>query len=167
MYIYYRLSLSLSLSHESYSKPSLPAWNLLNPAYSQCSASSVWDNNPIGYMHGLGRLDSSRAWLPAQCCNSVGQWWQIEVGSILAVAGVRTQGRKDNNQRVTSFKVYASTDGSSWWWVDNGQVFTGNSDSSTYVNNLFAAPVSAGYIRIYPQSWNAYMSMRSALLIGN
>ena len=142
-------------------------WTLSNPPYSQCSASSVCSNNAIGTSHGLGRLDSSQAWSSKH--NSVGQWWQIDVGSILAIAGVRTQGRPSpyHSQRVTSFKVYASTDSSSWWWVGNGQVFTGNSDSNTYVDNVFGASISARYIRIYPQTWNSHMSMRSALLMGN
>lgn len=43
---------------------------------------------------------------------------------------------------------------------DVEKVFTGNSDSSTYVANLLPTPMYCRFMRILPQSWYGHMSMR-------
>eukprot|EP00961_Rhodomonas_salina_P197483 2664771-Rhodomonas_salina.1 len=86
---------------------------------------------------------------------------QLYVGASTAVAGVATKGRGDSSQWVKSFKVKYSLDATTWTDVDAGATFTGNTNQNTEVPNLFAAPVQAAYVRIYPQTWNSHMSMRA------
>ena len=69
-------------------------------------------------------------------------------------------------QYVKSYKVQVSGDGSSWSDVDGGQVFTANSAANNdKVENLFASPVSARFVRIVVQTWNRHISMRSGVLV--
>lgn len=106
----------------------------VNPGYSQCKASSVWDDNAIGTRHGTGRLDSQQAWSAKR--NKGGEWWQVDLGSDKPIAGVEpamvhlqilnqpshagvvTQGRTNHDQFVKSYKVKVSSDGNRWIDVD-------------------------------------------------
>ena len=138
-----------------------------NPGYSQCKASTVWSNDPIGRSHGLGRLDSSQAW--SARTNRKGEWWQIDEGSAKPIMGVRTQGRRGgtDNQRVTAYKVSTSLDGKTWVPVDGGKVFGANvARSDTTVASKFSKPVMARYVRIIAESWRYHVSMRAALDVG-
>ena len=138
-----------------------------SPAYSQCKASSVWSNDPIGRSHGLGRLGSSQAW--SARTNRKGEWWQIDEGSAKPIVGVRTQGRSGgrDNQRVSAYKVSTSLNGKSWTAVDGGKVFAANAArSDTTVANKFSKPVMARYVRIVVESWRKHVSMRAAVDVG-
>ena len=67
------------------------------------SYSSTWNNDKTGNGHGRGRLNSPQAWSSA--INQVGHWMQIDVGEIVSIAGIVTQGRRDAPQWVTSYEV--------------------------------------------------------------
>eukprot|EP00961_Rhodomonas_salina_P197482 2664770-Rhodomonas_salina.1 len=86
---------------------------------------------------------------------------QLNVGASTAVACVATKGQYDWDQWVTSVKFKHSLDAVEWTDVDGGATFTGNTNRDTLVSSLFAAPVQASYVRIYPQTWNSHMSMRA------
>merc|ERR1712139_130001 len=143
---------------------------IVNPAYSRCKASSVWANNAIGHSHGTGRLDSNQGWSARH--NQAGQWWQMDLGNAQQVAGVVTQGRTQHEQYVKSYKVQTSQDGSSWSYVDGGKIFGANkawgrwpAPNNVKVENRFASPVSARFVRIVVQTWNSGISMRAAVLV--
>merc|ERR1712185_872365 len=142
----------------------LACTKVVNPAYSACKASSIWGGDPIGRSHGTGRLDSSQAWSARH--NRKGEWWQMDAGDVKPIVGVRTQGRHGgtDNQRVTAYKVMVSSDGKSWSSVDGGKVFKANvANSHTTVNNKFAKPVMARYVRLVVEAWTHHISMRAAL----
>jgi hypothetical protein len=65
--------------------------------------SSTWNNDPKGQGHGRGRLNSAQAWSAAR--NVVGEWMQIDIGEVLSVSGIVTQGRRQFDQWVTSYQV--------------------------------------------------------------
>eukprot|EP00961_Rhodomonas_salina_P231425 3125867-Rhodomonas_salina.1 len=90
---------------------------------------------------------------------------QLDLGASTAVAGVATRGRRDSLQYVRTFKVLHSLDGVTWTDVNGGYAFPGNTDSNTEVSTLFAGPVQARYVRIYPQQWVTYMSMRAGVIL--
>ena len=114
------------------------------PAYSACSASSVFGGESIGVGHGTGRLDSNQGWSAKN--NRAGEWWQMDVGSVKLIEGVVTQGRTSHNQYVKSYKVQLSTDGKSWSYVDGGKVFAANTGSNNnYKDNKFQAAINARY----------------------
>ena len=60
---------------------------------------------------------------------------------------------------------HCSHDNRNWTPVDNGKVFTGNQDSDSVVYTIFATPVVARYLRVNPQTWFIYISMRCDAII--
>jgi len=162
----------------------------VNPAYAKCLASSVWELNPIGHGVGRGRLDSSSAWA---AINSVGQWWQMDLGHPKLIIGVVTQARSCRhytyhrfsiiglvrtgstccNEFVKSYKV-STYGGSGWTDVDGGHVFTANtandanhiSTVNNKVENKFASVVYSQYVRVVVQAWQNHIAMRAAVLVG-
>eukprot|EP00121_Abeoforma_whisleri_P001351 Awhi_evm1s1199 len=122
--------------------------------------------------HRSGWLDSDKSWSVGSLV--VGEYYQIDIGSLQKVAGVITQGRNPNpndgygyGQSVTSYTVEYSNDLNSWQKVNDDFIFTGNYDSTNHkVTNKFS-PVLARYVRIYPQTWKNHMSMRAGVLLSD
>lgn len=54
------------------------------------------------------------AWCPK--AKSSNQWLQINLGEITAVTKVATQGRYNSEDRVKTYKLSYSVDGSHWTW---------------------------------------------------
>ena len=84
---------------------------------SQLSASSQWDANHAAsrarlywHVNHLKRLRGS--WSSAT--NDLNQWLQVELGSYTTLTRVATQGRSDNDQWVTKYRLKYS---------DNGVIF--------------------------------------------
>jgi hypothetical protein len=109
-------------------------------------------------------IDSSGGWCSQH--NAVGQWIQLDNGKIGSISGVITQGRKDYDQWVQSFKVKYKDESGSWWDID-GKTFQGNRDRNSKVTTTFSKPVRARYIRIYPQAWDSHISMRVDMIGGS
>ena len=107
-------------------------------------------------------LDSVQAWSAKY--NAKGQWVQMDLGKTMCVSGVVTQRRKSSDQRVTSYKISHSTDGSSF--TELSPVFSGNvaNDESKVRNSLGA--VQARYIRVIVQKWEDHISMRAGVIAG-
>ena len=144
--------------------PSEPAQKQLTTPDSMRSASGVWDNRGLNYKLqtcGDSMLDSPGAWCSSS--NSVGHWIQLDNGKIGSISGVITQGRKDYDQWVKSYKVKYKDESGSWWDID-GKTFPGNTDRDTKVTTTFSKPVRARYIRIYPQTWHGHISMRTDMI---
>ncbi|CAH1256880.1 EDIL3 [Branchiostoma lanceolatum] len=114
---------------------------------------------------------SQGGWAGAWCANyplNTNQWLQVDMGAETTVAGVITQGRPAGNQWVKSYKLRFSIDGTTWsTYLDKlgrEKVFSGNSDQDTEVRHLLDPPVTARYVRFWPQTWNSYLSMRVEVL---
>jgi len=137
------------------------------PTYAQCMFSSSYGSQPPGEGYGQGLLDSERSWSAQQ--NREGEWWQMDVGYVANIAGVVTQGRKEANQRVTSYTVQVSSNGNDFEDVDGGRVFIANmkdvSDKDHKIENRFASLVQARYVKIVVKTWKHHISMRSAVLV--
>ncbi|XP_033108001.1 lactadherin-like [Anneissia japonica] len=97
------------------------------------------------------------------------QWIQADLGSLYKVTGVITQGRHNNDQWVTSYKVLYSSNGDNFEEImdANGQVavFNGNSDRNNAVINMLHDYVYAEFIRINPTNWHNHISLRFLSLI--
>ncbi|XP_035673302.1 EGF-like repeat and discoidin I-like domain-containing protein 3 [Branchiostoma floridae] len=118
-------------------------------------------------------LTSQGGWAGAWCAAhplNTNQWLQVDVGAETTVAGVITQGRSgDTHQQwVTSYKLRFSRDGSTWsTYLDKlgrEKVFSGNTDQDTEVRHLLDPPVTARYVRFWPQTWTGHISMRVEVL---
>jgi hypothetical protein len=132
-----------------------------------------------GYDHLSSMLDTPQGWSAVN--NSTidnnlkdKEWVQMDLGSVMKVLGVVTQGRglgsTTNNfgQCVTSYTVKYSNDGNNWINVDNNKSFPGNPTAGdTKKPNLFQQEISTQYIRIYPQTYTNHISMRVAVLVPN
>ena len=92
---------------------------------------------------------------------------QLDAGAVYDVRGFVIQGRADVAQWVSSVKLETSVDGTNFMPVDGGYTFLGNNDQHTKVRQPFANAMIARYVRFYPQTWRAYMSMRSGLIVNN
>lgn len=147
--------------------PSEPAQKQLTTPNSMRNASSVHGDRGLNYKLqscGNSMIDSSGGWCSKH--NSVGQWIQLDNGKLGSISGIITQGRKNADQWVKSFRVKYKDESGSWWDVD-GKTFPGNSNRNTKVTTTFSKPVRARYIRIYPQKWHGHMSMRADIIAGD
>jgi hypothetical protein len=138
---------------------------IVDVPYSGHKSSGNWRDNAIGTSHGTGRLDSGQAWSAKE--NAIGQWYELDNGSATDISGVVIKGRGSTNvhknQFVTSFKAQYKDSAGAWKDVDSGYIFEGVIQSSQ-ANVFFKAPINTSAIRIYPQTWKTYMSMRAGLM---
>ena len=98
------------------------------------------------------------AWLALY--NTQGQWVQADLGTIHRIESVTTQGRPSPayEQRVTSYYISYSQDGTNW--VDIPTLYSGNVDQFTKKTNNLPANTDARYVRLRPNDWETYISMR-------
>jgi hypothetical protein len=73
--------------------------------------------------------------------------------------------RCNPQSRATSVSVKVSNDGETWSDVQCGAAFAANGDQNTKMRILFRDPVRARYVRVYPQKWQAWPSLRAGVLI--
>jgi hypothetical protein len=112
-------------------------------------------------------LDGTFCW--AAGSNTLPQYMQIDLGSSFRVHGVVTQGRFDGDQCVLEMEVQYSLTTSGFvsaTALDGTTRFflpTSWSRTAKTLSN-FSQPVTARYIRIYPQRWYNAMSMRAGVL---
>jgi len=82
----------------------------------QFSASSYY-LLPTSYYPYHGRLNQTRGygWCASSCCDNQ-DWLQVDLGRIIEICGVATQGHRggDRNSMVTDFKLSFSFDGNVW-----------------------------------------------------
>ena len=70
-----------------------------NPPETSRSYSTVYGSQAPGTGHARSMINSAQAWSAGP--NTVGQWMQMDVGSIKYITGVKTQQRGTGNyQRV-------------------------------------------------------------------
>lgn len=122
-------------------------------------ASSIYDRSHFNYLLDSVQPTDASSW----CAGALdtNQWIEVSSTEPITWTGVITQGRHiAYSQWVTSFTVVYSNDGKTWSNVDNGKTFTGNTDTDTKVTNMFATPVVARTLRIKPQTWHNFISMR-------
>ncbi|CAH1778931.1 unnamed protein product, partial [Owenia fusiformis] len=86
------------------------------------------------------------------------QWIQADLGRVMIVTGVITQGRNGNAQWVKSYKFsYGETETD---LKEYGMILPGNVDQNTKVTNMIERPVLARFVRINPQTWHVHISLR-------
>lgn len=128
------------------------------------TASSMWDEN---HHPGRARLFNrpegklSSSW--SAKTNDLKQWIQAELNDLSKVTRIATQGRQEYDQWVKSYALQYSIDGTSFTTYDEGQVFRGNSDRNTVVENYISPVIIAKFVRILPRTWHNHISMRFEL----
>ncbi|XP_068676079.1 uncharacterized protein [Montipora foliosa] len=133
----------------------------------QIQASSEWDLNHAAIQ---GRLNFQKsaikrgAWSAKK--NDKNQWLQIDLRTFYyEVRAVASQGRNQDNQWVTKYKLQYSNDGVNFrYYKEQGQTvdkeFTANSDQDSIIYHKLNPPIQARYIRFRPVTWHSHISMR-------
>ena len=148
----------------------MPEALIANIPDSQLSGSGFYNNEP-GFTYSRSRLhtqynddgnNGEGAWRSDE--NRVGEYIQADFGQLQRIQAIDTQGRQDWSNWVTSYKIAYSADGVTYDYVtsDDGsdRVFDGNSDRNTVVENSFDAPIDSRFVRLYPQTYYTWMSLR-------
>ena len=117
--------------------------------------------NPDCWMFTLNHPFS--AW--SAYVSNTSQWVQVSSTKNEVWVAVITQGRPNADQWVTEYRVSYTLDGTSWTYVDNSKLFTGNSNRNTQVRQFFSRGIYARAIRIHPTKWKNWVSMRFEALI--
>ena len=95
-------------------------------------------------------------------------WMEIRLSADTNIAAVITQGNKNYDQWVTSYRIKYSTnaDLTTFYDVDGRTSWNGNNDRNTKLYHYFSSTLTAQYIRIYPLSYSVGASMRAGLSLG-
>ena len=153
-------------------------WRVVNPPESSRAYSSVWGGGGSGYDQSM--LDSQLAWSAqhdttdgsdrTDVNNAPGRsgewppWMQIDLETSSSVVGIVGQGRRGAGRWVQNYTVKYSLDGNSWADV-SGEFDSAYDDSGTKKKAIFAQPIRARYVRIYPTRYRGHISMRAAVIV--
>ena len=114
------------------------------------------------FSYKYSRLHSGSVWISGSW--SIGQFIQADLGTIIRVEAVATQGRHNYDRWMTSYKVAYSADRLTYYFILNSdlreRIFAGNDDRSTVVEHMLETAVAARYVRLYPQTWEGSPSLR-------
>ncbi|KAL9978609.1 hypothetical protein ACROYT_G016145 [Oculina patagonica] len=107
------------------------------------------------------------AWCPK--AKSTNQWLQIDLGEFTAVTKVATQGRYNSEDRVKTYTLSYSVDGTHWTGYKQRsveKVFAGNTDRNTVITHSLKPHIEARYIRLHPKTYNHNVPCLRAELYG-
>ncbi|XP_038060479.1 lactadherin-like [Patiria miniata] len=130
------------------------------------TASSFWANR-ADHAPTRARLNTqgyAAAWCNDDSTDNISPWIQVDFNGTVTITGLITQGRGDNDQRVTEYQVTYSNDRQSWDHVSDADgtpmKFPGNNDMNTLVTTRFPFALRTRFLRIHPIAWNEHCSMR-------
>ncbi|CAB4013337.1 lactadherin-like isoform X2, partial [Paramuricea clavata] len=125
----------------------------------QITASSTYS---ISHTSIYARLDYPEIyWSPANS-DYDNPWLQVDFKSLVTVDGIDTQGGGWGSY-VKTFTVSKGNDGILFdIYKDHGveKIFTGNTDTSTVVHNIFSPRITSRYIRVNPKTHTRYIALR-------
>nr|XP_058953160.1 lactadherin-like [Pocillopora verrucosa] len=131
------------------------------------TASTVYDTRFYPY---YGRLHENRGyggWCPRTVIDRT-DYLQVDVGAMLSVCAVATQGEKINNEWTTNYKLQLSADGVTWNAYEEtstAKVFPGNSDRHSVVKHFLTTDIMARYVRFYPVTYHNFPCLRVEIYV--
>ncbi|XP_043514492.1 neurexin-4 isoform X1 [Frieseomelitta varia] len=147
------------------------ASNSLTSAYDECNE-PLLDRAQLTATTSLSnrgpknaRLNGRSAWTASS--SDFGQYLIIDLGQVMNITAVATQGRAVQNEYVMEYVINYGTNGLDY--VDykeedgNVKMFKGNVDGDTIKLNKFEVPIIAQWIRINPTRWRDRISLRLEL----
>ena len=131
----------------------------------QLTGTTQWTSS-YGYrrsrLHTTPDAGGEGCWVSAS--DSIGQFIQADLGTVRRVEKIAIQGRGVYDMWVTSYKVAYSVDGLMYHFVVNydgsERILPGNTDRSSVVETPLESAVAARFVRVYPQTWIAQITMR-------
>jgi len=122
------------------------------------------------------RFPHAEGWAPKR--RRVGEYIQVDMGRVVTVYGIATQGPafliNKKPSCVTSYKVsYGTAAGNERYVINTGSspqnneftTFSGNTDQTSAVTNRFNPPITARFVRIYPLTWHSRPTLRFELYL--
>lgn len=134
------------------------------------TASSVFLLSDDFYASYLGRLNETRGrggWCPKTKFDK-NDYLQVDMGSVLSVCAVATQGGEVLSEWTTSYKLRLSIDGLTWNTYEETnktKVFQGNSDQTSIVKHSLRTDFKARYVRFYPVSYQRWPCLRVEIYV--
>ncbi|XP_022810342.1 lactadherin-like [Stylophora pistillata] len=131
------------------------------------TASSIHSRNYASY---LGRLNETRrrgGWCPKTTGDRT-DYLQVDMGSVLSVCAVATQGEEELLEWTTNYKLCLSIDGSTcnlYEEKNKTKVFQGNSDRTSIVKHSLRTDFKARYVRFYPVSYHNWPCLRVEIYV--
>ncbi|XP_071088543.1 lymphocyte antigen 75-like [Haliotis cracherodii] len=95
--------------------------------------------------------------------NDKNQYIQVDLGRVVEVTAVATQGRDDKDQFVRAYTLSSSTDGKQWFPYYVGktvQTFDGNWDSETVRKHYLMIPMNVRFLRLWPTDFQKRIALR-------
>ncbi|RZC42307.1 hemocytin, partial [Asbolus verrucosus] len=109
---------------------------------------------------------SGGSWSPKYSRTS--EYLEINLGHQEPIYGIKIKGNPLYDEYITSFRVFYSHDGGTFFPVFNKerlpQIFRGSIDTTTPVQHIFDTPFEAQIIRINPQTWHTSISLQVELI---
>ena len=116
------------------------------------------------YPYVCNRVESGKVWTAQYA--SGGEYLQVDLGQIMKVSGIMTQGHPQADEWVTQYKVqFSDKDRDDWKLYYNhdgtdAAFFEGNRDRYSISEGIFRQPITARFIRVLPTEWEKKISMR-------
>ncbi|KXJ09243.1 venom prothrombin activator oscutarin-C non-catalytic subunit [Exaiptasia diaphana] len=127
---------------------------------SKITASTIFSSR---YRASLARLHLNKCgWAPT-AKGRHGSWLKVDLSTVHTVTAIATQGSGCNSERMKTYRLQYSLDGSTFWNYQAGKVFKGNTDQNTVVKHDLNPPIRARFIKVVPKTWNGYPTMRMEL----
>ncbi|XP_071445509.1 neurexin-4 isoform X1 [Hetaerina americana] len=124
------------------------------------ATSSLRDRGPQS-----AKLDDGNAWTAAN--SDFDQYLIIDLGQVMNVTGVSTQGRPYSSEHVKEYGISYGSNGYDFadYKAPDGNIkmFKGNHNGDHAHKNVFEVPIIAQWIRINPTRWRDRISMRVEL----
>ncbi|KAL4230751.1 hypothetical protein ACF0H5_011126 [Mactra antiquata] len=129
------------------------------------NASSVLDNRHIPVRSRLNMPSNGAyggAWIPR--FSDTHQFIQVDLGFMVQITGVATQGAFDSQDWVKTYQLSYSSTGNQWVsYYELGskpKVFTGNFENKQARKYYLLVPFIARYVRLWPLTWNNRIAVR-------
>ncbi|XP_031561085.1 uncharacterized protein LOC116297077 [Actinia tenebrosa] len=136
----------------------------------QISASSTYSGPHCYPRYGRLYKTPKSTWDGGWCAkhNRIGEYMQIDLGTMKWVTKIATQGRNAKTNQWVKEYTLSFTNNTITWQDYRGDEnctkrFIGNTDRNTVVTNELPVPVKTRYVRILPQAWSRHISMRMEL----
>ncbi|KAK3755604.1 hypothetical protein QZH41_017598 [Actinostola sp. cb2023] len=95
------------------------------------------------------------------------EYLQINLGKIVTLTGLATQGDRTMDKWVKTYTFKYSMDGNLWTTyrggLDSAKVIQGNTNKNSITVTWLSHPTTARHVRVIPQTWNSSICMRIEL----
>jgi len=132
---------------------------------SRLTASSSWSDTISG--PGRSRLNTrangnlAGAWVPL--VNDANQWIQADLGKVMLVMAVATQGRHEMEMYIITYKLSHSMEGTNFneYGVDgDATILYANWEQHQVHKTYLPNSLATRYLRLHPVSWNVSIALR-------